>query len=148
MWYFNQTIQSLNKLVDKKLAVQNELSDLLQESNISSKQIASMQKEISNLQKLESLQHEFQSHLNQLQECNEILAPGSEEEDDIKEIAAADKETLLEQLEEGQTDIQDYLIPVNPMDANNVTLEIRQAAGGSESSLFAEDLLKMYEKYA
>lgn len=33
------------------------------------------------------------------------------------------------------------------MDRKNVSLEIRQAAGGSESSLFAEDLVNMYKAY-
>src|SRR3989344_4901249 len=33
-------------------------------------------------------------------------------------------------------------------DANSIILEIRAAAGGDEAGLFAQDLLRMYQKYA
>ncbi len=38
-------------------------------------------------------------------------------------------------------------MPKRDVDSKNVTLEIRQAAGGSESSLFAADLVGMYKAY-
>jgi peptide chain release factor 1 len=39
-------------------------------------------------------------------------------------------------------------VPKREIDSRNVTLEIKQAAGGSESSLFAADLVIMYKAYA
>ena len=36
-------------------------------------------------------------------------------------------------------------MPKRDVDSKNVTLEVRQAAGGSESSLFAADLVTMYK---
>jgi len=46
-----------------------------------------------------------------------------------------------------QEEIIDVLIPKNPADEANCTLEIKHAMGGSESSLFAEDIMKMYQNY-
>lgn len=43
--------------------------------------------------------------------------------------------------------IIETLIPRNDADFCNCTLEIKHATGGSESSLFAEDLMHMYEAY-
>jgi len=40
------------------------------------------------------------------------------------------------------------LLPEDPNDARNVFLEIRAAAGGDESALFAGELLRMYIRYA
>ena len=40
------------------------------------------------------------------------------------------------------------LVPSDPMDSRNVILEIRAGVGGEEASLFAGDLLRMYQKYA
>ncbi len=40
------------------------------------------------------------------------------------------------------------LLPKDPNDSCNVFLEIRAAAGGDESSIFAGDLFRMYSKYA
>ncbi|MDA0237909.1 MAG: peptide chain release factor 1, partial [Proteobacteria bacterium] len=40
------------------------------------------------------------------------------------------------------------LLPKDPNDSRNVFLEIRAGTGGDESALFANDLLRMYLKYA
>ena len=40
------------------------------------------------------------------------------------------------------------LLPKDPNDEKDIMLEIRAAAGGEESSIFAGDLLRMYTKYA
>jgi peptide chain release factor 1 len=51
-------------------------------------------------------------------------------------------------LEELQVEIEEEAVPKRDIDTKDVTLEIRQAAGGSESSLFAEDLVAMYRAFA
>lgn len=40
------------------------------------------------------------------------------------------------------------IIPPSPTDSRNSILEIRAAAGGAESALFAADLLRMYQRYS
>ena len=40
------------------------------------------------------------------------------------------------------------LIPKDPNDSKNVILEIRAGAGGDESSIFAGDLLRMYQRFS
>ena len=44
-------------------------------------------------------------------------------------------------------EIIEAILPKNDADQRSCTVEVMQAAGGSESSLFAEDLFKMYEGY-
>ena len=61
-------------------------------------------------------------------------------EDDI----AAGKDNLFDLQEE----IIEELIPKRSVDSRNCQIEIRQAAGGSEASLFAEDLVHMYKAYS
>lgn len=53
----------------------------------------------------------------------------------------------LEELLEVQDKAVETLVPVNELDEKDCTLEIKSAAGGTESALFAEDLKKMYEAY-
>jgi peptide chain release factor 1 len=48
---------------------------------------------------------------------------------------------LAQRLKEG-------IVPPSPTDSRNSILEIRAAAGGAESALFAADLLRMYQRYA
>lgn len=72
---------------------------------------------------------------------------------DAKEMAddpdmvtlAADLEFEIETLEDR---IRVALVPKDPNDAKDVIMEIRSAAGGDEASIWAGDLLRMYEKYA
>ena len=40
------------------------------------------------------------------------------------------------------------ILPPSPADSRNSILELRAAAGGAESALFAADLLRMYQRYA
>ena len=42
----------------------------------------------------------------------------------------------------------DEIVPVSELDEKDWTLEIKQATGGVESTLFGEELKDMYEKYA
>ncbi len=44
--------------------------------------------------------------------------------------------------------VQEGIVPPSPTDSRNSILEIRGAAGGDESALFAADLLRMYQRYA
>ena len=52
------------------------------------------------------------------------------------------------EIEELQEEIVEAILPKSKNDQRNACiLEIMQAAGGSESSLFAEDILNMYKNY-
>lgn len=42
----------------------------------------------------------------------------------------------------------DEIVPVSELDEKDCTVEIKQAAGGVESTLFAEEIKDMYEKYS
>jgi peptide chain release factor 1 len=44
--------------------------------------------------------------------------------------------------------LQQMLVPRDPLDGNDVILEIKAGAGGEESALFAGDLMRMYLKFA
>ena len=40
------------------------------------------------------------------------------------------------------------MIPKDPLDKKNIILEVRAGTGGDEAALFANDLLRMYQRYA
>ena len=44
--------------------------------------------------------------------------------------------------------LREGIVPPDPSDSRNSILELRGAAGGAESALFAADLLRMYQRYA
>ena len=57
-------------------------------------------------------------------------------------------EELKVAAQEAEEKLQQMLIPRDPLDGNDVILEIKAGAGGEESALFAGDLMRMYLKYA
>ena len=61
---------------------------------------------------------------------------------------AAEVPQLEKQLAVVQARIRDLLIPVDPIDAKDVILEVKGGEGGDEAALFAGDLVRMYTRYA
>jgi peptide chain release factor 1 len=67
---------------------------------------------------------------------------------EVREIAQSElvqartRHATLEQALRG------FLVPRDPLDNNNVFLEIRAGTGGDEAAIFAGDLFRMYSKYA
>lgn len=78
-----------------------------------------------------------------ISECRSIIDTEQEEEE-LKKIAEEELVELEDALLEKSEEIVEAILPVNDADHRDCTLEIMQAAGGSESSLFAHDLVKMY----
>jgi len=69
-------------------------------------------------------------------------------DEEMRELARVEIEALQAQLEQNETDLKLLLIPRDPNDEKNVILEIRAGTGGDEASLFANDILRMYARYA
>jgi peptide chain release factor 1 len=78
--------------------------------------------------------------------ARELMAQTEDEE--MRELARVEIETLQAQLEQADNDLKLLLIPRDPNDEKNVILEIRAGTGGDEASLFAADILRMYARYA
>ncbi len=77
---------------------------------------------------------------------NEQLTAGEDEE--IAEMARAEAEGLKERREALLEKVQYALLPRDQLEDRDALLEIRAGTGGDEASLFAADLLGMYQRYA
>ncbi|MCR4962825.1 MAG: peptide chain release factor 1 [Firmicutes bacterium] len=67
---------------------------------------------------------------------------------DLVELAKMDIEENQKRLAELERQLKVLLLPKDPNDEKNVILEIRAGTGGEEAALFANDLYKMYSRYA
>ena len=70
------------------------------------------------------------------------------DDDEMREMARLELETLQTRLTEVDQDLKLLLIPSDPNDEKNVILEIRVGTGGDEATLFAAEMLRMYSRYA
>ena len=67
---------------------------------------------------------------------------------DLKEIAEEEADGLRETIDEVQEEIIEEILPKSDADTRDCTLEVLQATGGGESTLFANDLIGMYREYS
>jgi peptide chain release factor 1 len=109
--------------------------------------IKEISKERADLEPLVKKFEDYKKIQKSIQDSREILDdPGAEPE--LKSMAEAELKQLQAREEALARELKILLIPKEPLDEKNVFLEIRAGAGGDESSLFAQDLFRMYSRYA
>jgi len=72
----------------------------------------------------------------------------SEKDPDLQEMAREELAELEPKLEQATAEFETALLPHDPNDDRDAILEVRAGTGGDEAALFAEDLLRMYLRYA
>ncbi|MBT5808491.1 peptide chain release factor 1 [Candidatus Uhrbacteria bacterium] len=70
------------------------------------------------------------------------------EDDEMKELAQEEIDELEKTIPALEQELTFALIPPDPMDKKNIIVEIRAGAGGDEASLFAAELMRMYQLFA
>ncbi len=70
------------------------------------------------------------------------------EDGDMRELAELEMPSVQQELAEAQAAFEIALVPPDPHDSSNVIVEIRAGTGGEEAALFAQDLFKMYARFA
>jgi len=82
-----------------------------------------------------------------LQEAR-TLAAESASDPEMKKMAQEEAARLEERRKALEQELKLALLPKDPNDEKNIILEIRAGTGGDEASLFAQELFRMYSKYA
>ena len=84
---------------------------------------------------------------NELAETEGLLNdPDTDAE--MRELAAAERDELVESVEALTRDVRIGLLPKDEADENDAILEVRAGTGGDEAALFAGDLFRMYQRFA
>jgi peptide chain release factor 1 len=90
---------------------------------------------------------EYKGIEKSLRETRALVAESSSD-DAMKQMAEEELAGLEKQRERVEEEIKTLLLPRDPNDERNVVLEIRAGTGGDEATLFAEELFRMYSRYA
>ena len=77
-----------------------------------------------------------------LEEAKELVSDA-----ELGELAKEDVERLTKEIVAKEAELEEKLIPKDPLDGKPAIVEIRAGAGGDEASLFAGELYKMYLGY-
>lgn len=102
-------------------------------------------KEHADLNELVEAFREYERTSRRIEEDKALLKESDEE---LKEIAREELPGLQESLAALADRLKILLLPRDPNDEKNVFLEIRAGTGGDEAGLFAEDLFRMYARFA
>ncbi|GMN10753.1 peptide chain release factor 1 [Croceitalea sp. MTPC9] len=125
----------------------DEVSDLIIQPDIITDQklYVKLNKEYKDLKALVDKRDLYIELTNNLNEAEEIIADGSDEE--MVEMAKMQYDEAKEAIPKLEEEIKFMLIPKDPEDEKNVVMEVRAGTGGDEASIFAGDLYRMYAKY-
>ncbi len=137
-------LEKLKKIADKYELLSQQLYD--PEIGADQQKAMKINRELSSLRESYELYKQIETATHQLDEAKHLLE--TESDPDTIELAKAQLEEAQAQLEGMDEKVQLALLPQDPNDDKNIFLEIRPAAGGDESGLFAAELLRMYLRYA
>lgn len=126
----------------------DELTELVMRPEIiaDNREWKKLMKERNSLEELAQNHEKLREFLQNLENCEKDLA--NETESEMKEMFEDEIASLNEKIEKKVDEIKILLLPKDENDENNAILEIRSAAGGEESALFALELCRMYSHYA
>ncbi|ORY00854.1 protein chain release factor A [Basidiobolus meristosporus CBS 931.73] len=112
---------------------------------LSSEKMTEISKELSDLGDVVIPFQEYKKACGELDELETML---ESEDTDLKEMAQEERESVLEIIKEKEGIVVASLLPKDSADEGGAMLEIRAGTGGDEAALFANDILKMYQRYA
>ena len=105
--------------------------------------IAALAKEYSDLKPVVEEVEAYMQLVSDIEEAEAMLA-----DPEMKELAEEELPALQARLPAAEHSIRLTLLPKDEADAKPAMIEIRPGTGGDEASLFAGDLLRMYQRYA
>jgi len=122
----------------------DELNELM--AAASPDQLAGYGRELASIEPVVTLYRRYKNVRKEQEDTDAMLR--GEQDEELRELAKDEQESLKLQLEAIEDEIRVALIPKDPNDEKNVIVEIRAGAGGDEAAIFAADLYRMYTRYA
>jgi len=141
----------MNDMLDKILLIEKkyiELGELLSKPEIIQdyNKFRDLSKQRKSMEETVDLYYEWKKANDAIAEAKELLHAESDEE--MKGFLKAEIADNTEKLPVFEERMKILLLPKDPMDDNDIMLEIRGSAGGDEANIFAGDLMRMYLRYA
>ena len=129
-------------ILEKFKLIENSLNNM---NDIESNELIKLNREYSELRPIVEKIQEYNNLQKDILNLNELVKDNDLEISKIAELELIEKKNQAKVLEQ---ELLRLLIPKDENDTKNSILEIRAGTGGDEASLFASDLLNMYQRYA
>jgi peptide chain release factor 1 len=109
------------------------------------KRFTHLNKEYKSLSVIMEKYYEYKNIRANIDNAKDILK--NEKDSDMRDMAKGELDELEPLVQPLEEEIRILLIPKEPEDEKNATIEIRGGTGGDEASLFAGELYRMYSRY-
>lgn len=136
-------LNRLDAVKDRFLYLQDQLSDPTTVSDMD--RFMKLNKEFRKLEPIIATVEQYRKLKDSIAEAKEIIS--SENDSELIQMAKEEIKEAEEQLPDLEDKVRLMLIPKDPEDERDAVLEIRSGTGGDEASIFAGDLMRMYERY-
>ncbi|MCL1972636.1 MAG: peptide chain release factor 1 [Endomicrobia bacterium] len=137
---FHEKLKALNEQFKE---VERKLSDSSVMNN--QEEYRELTKQHAYLMPLAEKYKEYSKLLSDIEGAEELK---KSDDDEIREMAQAEYNELLDLKEKTDAEIKVLLLPPDPNDDKNIIVEIRAGTGGDEAALFVGDLFRMYTRFA
>ena len=136
-------LNKLERLAERRAEIERELSSPAVIGD--QEKFRRLSQEYAQLGPLAEGYAEYRGVLKELENLQHMQADSDK---DLRAMADAERPAAEQKRAALEEALKAFLVPKDPLDGNNVFLEIRGAAGGDEAAIFAGDLHRMYVKYA
>ncbi len=138
-------------MIEKAAAIDRryeELNQLMADSaaDIEPARLAELAREQSEIEEIVSVFRAYRTAEAELADARILALDGADP--DMAELAEAEVARLEAEQTERENRLRVLLLPKDRRDDKNVIVEIRAGTGGDEAALFADDLLRMYLRWA
>lgn len=135
-------------MLDKLLEIEKRFDQIeqeMQDPNLSSQpsELMRLGKARAEIEEIVGVIKNYKSVLSQVTDAELLLS-----DPEMKDLAQEELSQLKDQRSGLEEQLKWMLIPKDPLDDKSVIIEVRPAAGGDEAGLFANELFRMYLRYA
>lgn len=138
-----ELLSRLSAVHDRRTEIGKQLAD--PEVIADRKRFVELNREYRDLEAVDQAYLQFRKMVEGLQQAEEILR--TERDPGMLQLAREEKAELQPRVGTMEEEIRLLLVPKDPNDERNCTMEIRAGTGGDEAGIFAGDLLRMYTRY-
>ncbi len=136
-------LAKLSALHDRRTEIGKQLADPAVIAD--QKKFVDLNRTYRDLEPIEQAFFRFKKLHDDLAGAEEMLR--TEKDADLLEMARAEREESHAAIDAMEEEVRMMLVPKDPNDGRNCTVEVRAGTGGDEASLFAGDLYRMYTRY-
>jgi len=139
----NDLLSKLSAIHDRRDEVGKQLAD--PQVIADRKRFVDLNREYRDLEPVDEVYNRFRRAVEELHGAEEMIR--HERDPEMLAMARSEKNELTAVIAQIEEEVRLMLVPKDPNDERDCTMEIRAGTGGDEAGIFAADLLRMYTRF-